>query len=279
MSAEIYFQTMETIAATLPDVPGASVESQMQAFQMFMGLCGEPYRDRAAALLEDAARRCLDDDRKNMLSAAAKLIASGWPIAETPEVPRATAEDWEAMKQADPSLAGPRLLHLTPWDMFPGLAVRIGTTFTARGDTFSEGEILHFRKLDFLPYHEGYTFHFDERTLYLGGLEPDDAPVLANCGNQYFEPYPTLECLRNACKLVHQQWNAADRTELEAYRSIREELIRCDRWLKNPEGPPPYCMMSTAALESFENAEGPDEGLGFKIAFLFIGIANVSERT
>ena len=275
MSAEIYFQTMEAIASTLPDVPAEVVASQMQTFQMFIGLCGEEYRDRAAALLQSAADRCSDEDRKLFLTSAAKLVGAGVPVAEAPEVPRATIEDWEAMKQADPSLAGPTLLHLTPWDMFPGLAVRIGKTFTARGDTFSEGEILHFRNLDFLPYHDGYTLNFRERSIYLCGLDPVDAPVLENAGNQYFEPYPSLECLKSCCALVSSQWRAADRSELEGARSIEEEIHRCAHWLasKGDRGLAPFCVMGQAALELFRNAEGPDEGLGFRLVFLFVGVA------
>jgi len=274
MSAEIYFQTMATIASTLPDVPAAVVESQMQTFQLFIGLCGDEYRERAAKLLEDAANRCSDEDRKLFLIRAAGLVEAGQPVAAVPEIPRATAEDWERMKQADPTLAGPTLLHLTPWDMFPGLAVRIGTTFTARGDTFTEGEILHFKELNFLPYHDGYTFQFEERNLYLCGLEPDDQMVLENCGNRYFEPLPTLDCLRACFDLIHQQWNRTSRRELDGRRSILEELKRCGAWLKDPQGPPPFCVHGQAAREAFQDPE--DQGLGFKIAFLFIGIQNIS---
>lgn len=259
MSAEIYFQTMETIAQTLPDVPDETLPSQMQTFQMFMGLCGEPYRDRAAALLSSAAGRSSGEQRKNLLANAAKLLASGWPIEQTPEIPRATE-------------AGPRLLHLTPWDMFPGLAVRIGTTFTARGDTFSEGEILHFRRLDFLPYHEGYTFNFEEKNIYLCGLQPADAPALENCGNQYFEPYPSLRCLKSCLNLVQSQWRGADRSRIEGGRSIEEEIGRCARWLAAPEGPAPLCTTGQTAMEQFHDAEGNDEGLGFRLAFLFVGV-------
>jgi|SRR5579883_134270 len=274
MSAEIYLQTMEIIARSLPDVSDGTLESQLQTFQLFIGLCGEEHRGRAAALLKDAAARSRDVPRKASLEQAAERVAAGIPLAEPPVVRTATEADWAAMKKADPSLAGPPLLHLTPWDMFPGLVVRIGTTFTARGDTFSAGELLRFRELNFLPGHEGYTLRFEERTIYLCGLDPADAPVLDNAGNQYFEPYPTVECLKACCKLARKQWRRVDRSEIDGGRAIGEELGRCWRWLKaeGDRGPAPFCSMGENAMEMFDGAEGADEGLGFRLAFLFTGI-------
>jgi hypothetical protein len=276
MSAEIYFQTLEIIAQTLHEVPDEVLESQLQSFQMFVNLCGNDYRERSVQLLRDASARA-EGARQALLSEAAEKLAAGSLIAETPVAPTATLEDWERMKAADPSLAGPKLLHLTPWDMFPGLAVRIGTTFTARGDTFYEGEILHFKSLDFLPYHEGYTLHFEERTMYLCGLDPADDDPLANSGNRYFEPHPSMRCLRATAALVWKQWFAADRSEVEGSRSIEEEIRACVHWLK-AGGRPPFCMMSAAAQEAFAQAEGPDEGLGFRIAFLFVGVGNCPDE-
>jgi hypothetical protein len=35
------------------------------------------------------------------------------------------------------------------------------------GNSFKQGEVLHFRERHFLPYHGGYTIIFDEQSLYL----------------------------------------------------------------------------------------------------------------
>jgi hypothetical protein len=37
------------------------------------------------------------------------------------------------------------------------------------GNAFAEGEILTFTRRDYLPYHDGHTLFFEERTMWLSG--------------------------------------------------------------------------------------------------------------
>jgi hypothetical protein len=50
---------------------------------------------------------------------------------------------------------------------------------------FTRGEILTFVEYHFLPYHEGYTIVFQERTLYL--QEQENARILDSLGD-YLSP-------------------------------------------------------------------------------------------
>lgn len=54
------------------------------------------------------------------------------------------------------------------YGMQPGQTYKIKQTFTDYyGNTFTQGEILHFKERHFLPYDGGHTIVFEERSMYL----------------------------------------------------------------------------------------------------------------
>lgn len=64
--------------------------------------------------------------------------------------------------QSDPKLEG------TVYGLMPGREYQIMKSFMDHyGNAFEQGERLRFKQRHFLPYHDGHTILFDERTLYL----------------------------------------------------------------------------------------------------------------
>ena len=62
--------------------------------------------------------------------------------------------------------------RLTPYRLVPGRRYRIARSFTDHyHGEFAAGEILTFRQKSFLPYDNGYTLHFEERSLFFTGDE------------------------------------------------------------------------------------------------------------
>lgn len=270
-NAPPYFGSMESIARTLPDVPDDVVESQLVTFDMFVGLVGEPWRDSAAKLLLDAAGRCREPWRQECVLDAAEAVATGKPCARTPE-----GRTWQqAAETATIRLEqAPAMPHLTLWDLFPGLVVRVGQTLhDFDGEEIRAGQILHFLDRNYFAYDDGHTLTFRERVIRLSGNVPGQDLVIENAGNAWFEPLPTVESLQLCWELIDRQWNRLDMSGVRHAALIRAEIDACGAWLRTPEnrGPAPLCVTASLAAAAFRGNRTTDD-LGFRVPFLFAGI-------
>src|SRR5258708_5926276 len=287
-----YWDSLALVSGHLHDVPPEVVESQLVTFDMFIELEGDGCRAHAAQLLGEAASRCLESSRRERLLRAAESVLKKEPCAVTEEglthaqaaaAQTISLEEWE--KQKDSTLQEPKgpppIPHFGVWDLFPGLAVRIGRTFKdCFGQKLSEGEILHFLKLDYLPYHGGYTLKFQEKEIRLAETAPDieNDLIIENEGNSYFQPIPNRDSLLACYQLIHQQWNFLRvGSTVEHAVEMRAEIDASVRWLKakGDPGPVPVCVTAPWAVEAFPHMEARTTNLALRITFLFAGIANL----
>jgi|GEM_PF-2227778 hypothetical protein len=296
--------SLHLVADHLHELPDEVVESQLVTYDMFIGLSEAPCRQQAGALLREAATRCTDLERRNRLVQAAESVEKGEPCAVTEqgltakqaaEASTITEAEWRqegnreqsgaVVAKADPHAPSPTeprsLPHLSLWDMFPGLTVRIGKTFNDYdGEEHKAGEILHFRHRDYFAKEGGFTLTFAEKEIRLCDLVPENAPMIENEGNIYFEPVADLETLRACWQLIHQQWNWIDKSHVEHAAEIGAELDACGRWLKNKTqlAPAPVCVTPLLTPEDFADAPRGTTAtsLSFRINFLFAGIRSLS---
>lgn len=287
-----YWNSLELVSTHLHDVPPEVVESQLVTFDMFIGLEGDGCRTHAAQLLQEAATRCSETSRRERLLRAAEAVLKKEPCAVTEEgLTQAQAaaaqtmslEEWEKQKgKASQEPAGPPPIpQFGFWDLFPGLTVRIARTFKdCFGEESHEGDILHFLKRDFLPYHGGITLTFREKEIRLAETAPDieNDLIIANEGNSYFQPIPNRESLLACWQLIRQQWNFLRvGSAVEHAAEIRAEIDACVCWLKakGDRGPAPVCVTAPWAVEAFPPMEARTTNLAFRITFLFAGIGKL----
>lgn len=174
------------VARTLPEVPPENVEDQLVTFDMFTGLLGDDWRPEAAALLRAAAERCAGEGRRGRLLRAAMAVEAGRPCARTPEgltateAAEASTGGWEDVREAAETF--------TVWDFRPGMLIRVKQGFRDfDGQEIAEGETLRFREKTFFHYDGGHTLYFEEKTIRLAEIVPENVPVIENQDSAYFE--------------------------------------------------------------------------------------------
>lgn len=275
---------LNLVADHLHEVPDEVLESQLVTYDMFIGLSAVPCRQPAARLLRIAAAHCTDAQRRDRLIRASEDVEKSVPCAVTEQgltwnqaAEASTITKTESQKQMAPEQSEfASLPHLSLWDMFPGMTVRIGTTFRDYdGTEHKAGEVLHFRKRDYFAKEGGFTLAFAEKEIRLSDLVPENAPMVENQGNAYFKPVADLESLRACWQRIHEQWNWIDKSSIPHAAGIGAELKACSRWLKQKteRGPAPVCVTPFLTPEAFPGVRPTTAvSLAYTINFLFAGI-------
>ena len=278
---------LNLVADHLHEVPDEVLESQLVTYDMLIGLSAVPCRQPASQLLRAAAARCSDDSRRDRLVRASEDVEKGVPCAVTEQnltwnqaAEASTVTEIEPQKQMAPEQSEfASIPHLSLWDMFLGMTVRIGTTFRDYdGTEHKAGEVLHFLKREYFAKEGGFTLTFAEKDVRLSDLVPENGPMVENEGNAYFEPVADMESLRACWRRIHEQWNWIDKSSVPHAAEIGAELEACSRWLKKKaeRGPAPVCVTPRLTPESFPGV-GPTTAvsLAFTINFLFAGIRSM----
>ena len=268
------FGSMENIASVLlPHFSDGIVESLLATFDMFLGLMGGDWRERTVGILRHAAGLSSEPSRKERLLQAAECVAKGESCARTAAAQANTAE------RPLPRLAT-EMPPLGLQNLFSRQTVRIGQSFVdCRGKTIEAGEILQFELLDYLPGDGSYTLQFAGKQIRLSERNPDDARVIANEGNRYFEPVPNLRSLKRCAGLIGREWRQLNLEGVRHADEIGDEIDRCRAWLKSAggRGPAPLCVTAPLAQAAFPGNSGRLDGLAWRIAFLFAGIQVCTE--
>ena len=297
---------LESIAKSLPGLPLEAVEGMLVTFDTLAGLGGESCRPDAARFLRDAAGECQEPGPKDRLLRAADAVAAGHPCALTPDgltwqqaaaANTVTLEEWEARGgdaalpeapaapvdedaaeeegEEEPQLdeSVPALPHLRVRHFFPGLVVRVAREFSdATGLVVPADDRLHFRSYQ-LSGREEYTLAFRERKLRLSFADPTHQAIVENEGNQWLQPVPSIECLRELWELVDARLSEADldEPENEFVEPILDDVDECQAWLfeEGQRGPAPQCASGTLAAEIF----GVASEMAAWIPLLFAGVA------
>lgn len=265
---------MESIARTLPDVPEDTVESQLVTFDMFINLVGDYCREPAAKLLREAAARCPGDFHRERIVRAAEEVAAGRPCAFTTEGLTAAEAAKASTVSIDAESAYSPLRHVTVWDLFPGIVIRVMQDFEDFDrERIDAGELLHLVEKSYFAYDGGHTLTFAEKVIRLAEIDPATEPVIQNEGNAYFEPAPELDSLRRCWQWLDQHWDLYDLTGVEEAPAIRAEIDSCGQWLNRdePRGAPPQCITGAFAEVALPNY-GTTGGIAPRIAYLFAGM-------
>ena len=56
------------------------------------------------------------------------------------------------------------------------------------GQEICKGEVLHFLDSSYFFYEGGHTLRFQEKTIRLASIVPEEEPIIANAGNAWFQP-------------------------------------------------------------------------------------------
>jgi hypothetical protein len=260
------------------------VENQLFDLEVRLSMATPEERSDAARRLREAATTCSDTARGERLLRAADAIEAnqsvarneqGLTLAEAKQVSTLTADEYAKIAKDWPTDKPPEIPHLSVWDMFPGLMVRVAKSFRDYDrDDIAAGELLRFRTLDHFAKEEGYTITFDQRTIRLCGLVEADGPMIENSGNQFFEPVPTVESLKACLVSIETLWRSRDVRKNWQAPIVRAELDACGRWLaEKGERDEPYVCTSWPLLPSlFPDWTVIAQRLKFQITFLFAGI-------
>ncbi len=260
------------------------VENQLFDLEVQLSVAGPEQRLETVNMLRDAASQCAVDVRAERLLLAADAIAAGQTCArneqgltleEAKAVQTISLDEWEKLAPYWPTDRPPEIPHLSMWDFFSSLVVRVAQGFRDfDGAAVAEGEMLHFRKLDHFPYDDGYTITFDEKVIRLSGNVEADSVVLENGENQFFEPVASVESLRACYGSIQSLWGMLDVRRKWQAPIVRGELDACGRWLaEKGERDEPYVCTSAPLLPSlFPERTVVSERLVFQITFLFAGM-------
>ncbi|MEO7651992.1 MAG: hypothetical protein ABIZ80_16130 [Bryobacteraceae bacterium] len=241
---------------------------------MFINLAGGYCREPAAKLLRETAARCTGDFNRERILRAAEEVAAGRPCAFTPEGLTAAEAAKASTVGIDPQTALAPLPHISVWDLFPGIVIRIVQDFEDFDrDKVHAGELLHLVEKSYFAYDGGHTLAFEEKVIRLAEIDPGTEPVIQNECNAYFEPAPDLDSLRRCWQWLHQRWHLYDLTSVEQAAAIRAEIDACGEWLNRPgpRGAPPQCITGALAEMALPNY-GPTGGIFPRIAYLFGGM-------
>ena len=259
----------------IAEILGASnervVENHLFDLEVRLSVGGADQRSAAAQRLRETAPKCQYAARADRLRSAADAIEAnqsvarneqGLTLAEAKQASTITAEEYAMIAPYWPTDKPPDIPHLSAWDMFPGLVVRMA------------GELLRFRELDHFAKEDGYTITFDKKTIHLCGLVEADGPMIENSRNQFFEPVPSVESLKACLVSIEALWRTLDLRMKWQAPIVRGELDACGRWLaEKGERDEPYVCTSAPLLPSlFPDWTVIAERLKFQITFLFAGI-------
>ena len=265
---------MESIARTRPDVPEDTVESQLVTFDMFINLIGDGSREPAAKVLREAAARCTSDFHRERILRAADEVAAGRPCGFTPEGLTAAQAAKASTVDIDPEFALTPLPHVTVWDLFPGIVIRVAQDFADFDrNQVHAGELLHLVEKSYFAYDGGHTLTFTEGVIRLAEIDHVTEPVIQNEGNAYFEPAPDLESLRHCWQWLDRQLDLFDLASVKQATAIRAEIDLCGQWLNRaePRGVPPRCITGALAEMALPNYRSTG-GITPRIAYLFAGM-------
>ena len=158
--------------------------------------------------------------------------------------------------------------HISVWRFFKGLVVRIRRTFRDfDGQEIPAGLVLHFLEKSHFFYDDGHTLTFLERVIRLSGNIDDEASVIENAGNAWFDPLPELESLQLLWESVYDRWKGLDSSAMEHAADIGAAIEQCGDWLRT---------RGTSAPPHAPQAAAGDAELAFQIAFLFAGVKCLS---
>ncbi|HEV8147541.1 MAG TPA: hypothetical protein VGP79_14220 [Bryobacteraceae bacterium] len=270
------------------EILGASnegvVENHLFDLEVRLSVGGADERSAAAQALRETAPKCWDAARGERLLRAADAIDAnqsvarneqGLTLAEAKQVSTITAQEWEKIAPNWPTEKPAEIPHLSAWDLFPGLEVRVVEGFSDFDrNAVNAGELLHFHDLNHFSYDDGYTITFRERIIRLSGNVDADAVILANHANRFLEPVPTVDSLKACFGSIQQLWRSLKLQKKWQAPIVRGELDACGRWLaEKGERDDPYVCTSWPLLPSlFPERTTISERLIFQITFLFAGI-------
>lgn len=264
---------LESIAVLLVRVPDQSVEKLLVNFDALVEGSGESARAQAAGVLRDAAESCADASRRDRLMRASEAVAAGEhcgrirvPVVQMPGPPVGREGELAIPRfmNEDP----PDLPHLRVPHFFPGLVVRIGRDFTdAYERALCTGEILSLLICE--REQDGYALTFLDRNVFLRDTAAGQRMAVENAGNAWFQPVPTVECLRDLLQVIDMRMGEAvgEETELEV---LGEDIEKCGNWLEcvGQRGPAPNCESGALAAGIF----GRDDELTAWIPLLFTAV-------
>lgn len=270
------------------EILGASnervVENHLFDLEVRLSVGGADDRSAAAQALRAASPKCSDIVRGARLMHAADAVEAcqsvarneqGLTLEEAKQVSTITLHEWEHLAPHWPTENPPEIPHLTAWDLFPGLTVRVAHGFSDFDRTaVGAGELLHFHNLSHFPYDDGYTITFRERVIRLSGNVDADSVILANDANQFLEPVPSVESLKACVVSIQALWRSLDLKMKWQAPIVRGELDACGLWLaeKDERGDPPVCTSWPLLPSLFPERTVIGERLEFQITFLFAGV-------
>ena len=201
------------LAQMLTSLPDESVEGLLYSFNAVVNVSGAAVRPTAAQMLRDSAAVCASEARRDRLLRAADHIAAGEPCAAAPQqfteavvvpepivvfVDDVVEPDDEDEDDTDPYMKEPPppLPHLPVRHFFPELVVRVGRDFADGAcRAVCEQDLLKLFAVEDDNGH--YTLSFLECTVRLSSANEDEAAILENAGNAWFQPIYKLECLED----------------------------------------------------------------------------------
>jgi hypothetical protein len=262
-------QMMEILAGQFPEMPTGVMEDLLVSFDRGLSFLGDDQRPWAAALLREAAARSSDEPKQRRLLKAADCVVAGEPCA-------LTSAGLTAGEVAAAELVPPTLPHLSVWNLFPGLQIRVVQTFRdIDGQEIAVDQRLRLIDKNYFFYDEGFTLRFEGRTIRIENSGPPGSLIIANEGNAYFEPLADRQSLAACAGLVAEQWGWLKPQEAQDAAGIRDEIDRCIKWLDDAGGAgvAPRCVTAGNAAERFpNNREATTRDLALRIAFLFAGV-------
>jgi hypothetical protein len=136
---------------------------------------------------------------------------------------------------------------------FPGLVVRVAKAFSDfDGQAIVAGEIFHIVDETFFPYEDGVSL-IAEKTIRLSGNVDDNAVVIYNDSNAFFEPVRCLDSARACLKLIDSYWELPQVHDAEHAREVRADIDIASAWLQNhqPGAVPPNCTTLALVAQMF----------------------------
>jgi len=121
---------------------------------------------------------------------------------------------------------------------------------------------------------DGYALTFLDRNVFLRDTVTGQHAMVENTDNAWFQPVPTVDCLRELLQAIDMRMGetADEDAEAEAERLdvLGEDIERCGNWLEavGERGPAPDCESGPLAAKIF----GRDHELAVWIPLLFAAV-------
>ncbi|ABF42678.1 hypothetical protein Acid345_3677 [Candidatus Koribacter versatilis Ellin345] len=137
------------------------------------------------------------------------------------------------------------------------MVVRVAKAFRDYDDqTVGPGEILHVADVSFFPYDDGSTIRA-EKTIRLSGNVDENARIIDNPANEYFEPLPEQSCILACIELVNSYWLLPAVANAPHAAEMCADLDCCLSWVSSQSGEfPPDCASATIRRRIFPDAAG-----------------------